>query len=205
MNTHARNSGFTLIEILTVVVVIVLMASMGGGIYLGTYKATIVKKAARDFELGAKYARMTAIETQRPCTMRLDIVNQAFVVTRQTAQAAETHEVNETNETERNETGEIILRDVWFRPVKFEGEVKFEGVQVASAGMDASDTRDEPEGQRTIFFRPDGTAENAVVQVGDGKTHYTVIITAATGKTKVQFGTGEDIAFSTVDLDRQMY
>jgi type II secretion system protein H len=196
MNRRYRHPGFTLIEILTVVAVIALMASMGGGIYLGTYKATIVKKAARDFELGAKYARMTAIERQQPCTMRLDVANQAFVVTRQTPEA---------DQTEEAETGEMILRDVWFKPVKFEGEVKFEAVQVASAATDTSDTRDEPEGQRSIIFRPDGTAENAIVQIGDGKTHYTVVIAAATGKTKVQFGTGEDIVFSTVDLDRQMY
>jgi type II secretion system protein H len=196
MNKRSRNPGFTLIEILMVVAVIALIAGMGGGIYLGTYKATIVKKAARDFELAAKYARMTAIERQQPCLIRLDVVNGAFLVTRQAAEA---------DETDESETSEIILRDVWFRPVKFEGEVKFEAVQVATAGTDTSDTRDEPEGRRTIIFRPDGTAENAIVQIGDGKTHYTVAITAATGKTKVEFGTGEDIVFSTVDLDRQMY
>ena len=179
-----------------VVAVIALIAGMGGGIYLGTFKAALVKKAARDFELGAKYARMTAIETQRPCTLRLDLVNGAFVVTRQ---------ADEADETDETETGEVILRDVWFKPVQFEGEVRFEAVQVASAGTDTFDMREEPEGQRTIIFRPDGTAENAIVRIGDGKTHYTIAITAATGKTKVEFGTGENIVFSTVDLDRQMY
>ena len=196
MNRRSRNPGFTLIEILMVVAVIALIAGMGGGIYLGTYQATLVKKAARDFQLAAKYARMTAIERQRPCTLRLDLANHAFVVTRQ---------ADEAEETEENETGEMILRDVWFKPVEFGGEVKFEAVQVASAGTETFDTPEDPEGQRTIIFRPDGTAENAIVRIGDGKTHYTVAITAATGKTKVEFGTGENIVFSTIDLDKQMY
>jgi len=179
-----------------VVAVITLIAGMGGGLYLGTYKATLVKKAARDFELGAKYARMTAIERQQPCTLKLDLVNGAFVVTRH---------AEEADRMDEAESDELILRDVWFKPVRFEGEVKFEAVQVASAGTDTFDTQEEPEGQRTITFRPDGAAENAIVQIGDGKTHYTVAITAATGKTKVEFGTGENIVFSTVDLDIQMY
>ena len=114
MKKRNRNPGFTLIEILMVVAVIALIAGMGGGIYLGTYQATLVKKAARDFQLAAKYARMTAIERQRSCTLRLDLANHAFVVTRQ---------ADEAEETEENETGEMILRDVWFKPVEFGGEV----------------------------------------------------------------------------------
>ena len=193
MKLQAGHRGFTLVEMLMVVALIALVAGMSGGLYLGTYKQTLVKKAARDFELGAQYARLTAIEGQQTCTLRLDMATGAFAVTRQAA----------AEETE--EPGEVVLRDVWFKPVEFEGEVEFEFVQVAAAGLESSGESGDVEDQRIIVFHPDGTSENAVVQIGDGKTHYTVTISAATGKTKVRFGTGENVVFATIDLDRQMY
>jgi len=42
-----------------------------------------------------------------------------------------------------------------------------------------------------------------VIQVGDGKTHYTVSISPATGKAKMFFGTAENVRIGTVDLDAQ--
>jgi len=55
----------------------------------------------------------------------------------------------------------------------------------------------------TIIFLPDGTAQSAVVQIGDEKTHYTVSINAATGKAKLVSGTVENVKVSTVDLDAE--
>ncbi len=53
-------TGFTIVEMLVVVVIIALIASVGGGIYVGTYKRMLVEKAARDFVLAAKYATIPA-------------------------------------------------------------------------------------------------------------------------------------------------
>jgi hypothetical protein len=57
--------------------------------------------------------------------------------------------------------------------------------------------------QRAIVFSPNGTAQSAIIQIGDGKNHYTVSICAATGKAKMHFGTAEKVEVSTIDLDRE--
>ncbi len=46
--------GFTIIEVLVVITIIALIAGVGSGFYIGTYKRMLVEKAARDFFLAAK-------------------------------------------------------------------------------------------------------------------------------------------------------
>ncbi len=140
-------SGFTIIEVLVVITIIALMASVGGGYYMGTYKRMLVKKAARDFILAAKYARIMAIERQKPYRIEMDTTNGGFSLA--------TDQLNEETE------------------------------------------------QTAIVFSPNGTAQSAVIQIGDGENHYTVNIYAATGKAKVQSGTVQEIKITTIDLDQE--
>ncbi|MHC4464108.1 MAG: type II secretion system protein, partial [Planctomycetota bacterium] len=49
----AKRRGFTLAEMLMVVAIIVLLAGVGGGFYLGTYKRMVAEGAARDFWFAA--------------------------------------------------------------------------------------------------------------------------------------------------------
>jgi ribosomal protein L2 len=63
--------------------------------------------------------------------------------------------------------------------------------------------------EQAIVFSPDGTAQPAVIQIGDGKTHYTISISTATGRAKMYFGaaedlkTGTDVRIGTIDLDAE--
>jgi len=190
MRHDIRNSkyGFTIAELLMVVVIIALIGGVGGGLYVGTHKRILVEKAARDFVLTAKYARIMAIERQQPYEIQLDVANGGFWLA--TSQWDE--------ETEAAE--QVVVRDYYCKPVQFEGEVKFEDIQVTSTSMKSSA---ETEEKQTIVFSPDGTAESAVIQIGDGKNHYTISIYAATGKAKMYFGTTENIEVGTVDLDAE--
>ncbi len=190
--------GFTIAEILLVVVIIALIASVGGGLYMGTYKRMLVEKAARDFVLAAKYARIMAIEQQKPYRMKLgatgaaDAANNGFGLV-----------VDEFNQ-ETEQTEQVIVRDSYFKPVEFAGDVKFEGVQITPTGLEAATGTDEA---REIVFSPTGTADSAVIQIGDGKNHYTVSINAATGRATMYFGTAEkvkeEVRIGTIDLDRE--
>lgn len=180
--------GFTIAELLAVIILISLIAGMGGGIYAGTYKKMLVGKAADDILLAAKYARILAIEKQKPCRMEFDLVNNGFQLTL------------DGLEDKTRQSQSATVRDLYFKPVQFSGDVKVENIQIIPFG---SESERDSEEQTEIVFQPNGTAEFAVITVGDGKNHYTVSISAATGKVKMYPGTAENVKIGTVDLDAQ--
>jgi len=183
-----KRRGFTLVELLLVVAIIAMIGSLGGGMYAGSYKRLQVEKAARQFLLTARYARIMAIEQSRPYELQLDAEEKGFAVT--------TTQWNQ--ETGAGET--VVVRDYYCKPVKLEGDVEFEAVNIATlAGEQTADY----ERQQKITFLPNGSAESAVVQFGDGDTHYTVTIIASTGKASLHVGTAEEITTAVIDLDEQ--
>ncbi len=185
-------TGFTIAELLMVVVIIALIGGVGGGLYVGTYKRILVERAARDFVLTAKYARIMAIEKQKPYKLSLDVVNGRFFLT--TSQWSE--------QTEQLEP--VIVRDLYCRPVVFEGEVGFEDIRIAPVGTEETfESEQTEEGEQVITFSPDGTVRPAVIQIGDGQTHYAIAISGATGKAKITFGTTENVTAGTIDLDAE--
>jgi prepilin-type N-terminal cleavage/methylation domain-containing protein len=184
----SQRCGFTIAEMLFVVVIIALVASVGGGLYVGTYKRMLVEKAARELLLTAKYARIRAIEQQQPHEIQLDVANNRFFLT--------TSRWNE--QTEKME--QVVVQNYYCRPVELGGEVKFEDINVMPTG---SETTAESEQEQSITFAADGTAESAIVQIGDGKNHYTVSICAPTGKATMYLGTADKVRSTTVDLDAE--
>jgi prepilin-type N-terminal cleavage/methylation domain-containing protein len=188
MNKRKQNTkaGFTIIEVLVVITIIALIAGVGGGGYwIRTYKRMLVEKAARDFFLAAKYARIMAIERQKPYRIEMDATNGGFFLA--------TDQLNQESE----ETEQTIVRDLYSKPVEFNEAVKFENIQITPIGSESSDE------QTAIVFYPNGTAQSAVIQIGDGENHYTINIYAATGKAAVQPGTAQEIKMTSVDLDQE--
>ena len=178
--------GFTIAEVLLVVLVIGLVASAGTGMYVGTFKSMKVRKAVQDFLLTAQYARIMAMERQTPYRMELDLANQGFWLT--------TLEWDDDTE----QVGLEIVRDVFCKPVQFDGDVTFEGAEIVPSEWEIET---ESEDQQTIVFSPNGTAQSAVVQIGNGHTHYAISISAATGRAKAYFGTTENVEVTTTDLE----
>jgi Tfp pilus assembly protein FimT len=181
-------NGFTVVEILLVVVLIVLIGSVGGGTFVGTYKKMLAKKAARDFVLAAKYARIMAIERQSPCRIEFDKDGKRFALV-----------VEESNK-ETEQTEGVIVRDLYFKPVEFGGDVKFEDIQIKPVGPEETFESDQ---EGTIVFSPNGTSRATIVQIGDGKNHYAISISASTGKAKMYPGTADEVEIDTVDLDEE--
>jgi type II secretion system protein H len=179
--------GFTLIELLVVIAILSLMASVGAGMLLGTYNKLNVDKAASNLFLTAKYARMMAVEQQKHYKLCLDTTNNAFYLVT-------------TIDSESGQSEETIVTDPYCKPVILVGDIKIEDIQITPIALE---TTTESEDLPTIIFLPDGTAQSAVVQIGNERTHYTVSINAATGKAKLSPGTIENVKVSTVDLDAE--
>jgi type II secretion system protein H len=188
-NNNIKQYGFTLIELLVVIAIISLVASLGGGMLFGTYERLKVDKAASNLLLTAKYARMMAIEQQRRYTLCLDSLNNEFYL------------VTTLFDEQTGQADEIIVNDPYCRPVILEDNIRFENVQITPI---SSEIAAWTEDLSTIVFLPDGTAQSAVVQIGNEKTHYALSINAATGKAKLVPGTIENIKASTIDLDAEL-
>ena len=182
---NGKPSGFTLVELLLVVVIIVLLAGTGGSFYFRTYKRMLVEKAAKEVVLAAKYARVLAIEKGLRCRLILDETDKKFCLT-----------IKDKNSRD-DEKKESMITDQYSRPREFGGDVRFEEVKITSAGQGDEITEEE----RVIVFRPDGTADTAILQIGDSKNHYTVYIMAATGKAHVKFGEAGELPMEIIDLD----
>ena len=200
--------GFTLTEVLLVVVIIALVGGVGGGIYVGTHKRMLVEKAARDFLLTAQYARIMAIEQGSRYMLVIGAVR-VRAIRESPLHAAPVSSVEDRNgsfwletlqwDEEARSSTQVIVQDYYCRPVEFTGDVKFENVLIVPTGLETAEAGEE----NTIVFSPSGTAYAAVVQIGDGKTHYAISIDAATGKTTMYFGLAEKIKASSVDLDAE--
>jgi prepilin-type N-terminal cleavage/methylation domain-containing protein len=187
-NCKTRLNGFTVSELLMVVVIIGLLTSAGAGLYVGTFRKMQVEKAVYDFFLTAKYARLMAVEKQSHYKMELDQANNGFYLT------------TVLWDEESGQAQQEIVSNLYCKPVEFEGDVVFESVNIAPSGWETQSVDEE---QQTIVFSPDGTAQSSVVQIGDGQTHYSISISPATGRAKMFFGTAENVTIGTTDLEAE--
>ena len=182
-NNGPHGGGFTIIELLLVVSIIALMAGASGAMYFGTYKRMLVEKAAREVLLAAKYARVIAIEKQTGCKLILDDTNNRYLLTVPGAGS-------------QADGAENVITDQYAKPRQFAGDVKFEEIQITSRARAGN-----VGAEGVIVFRPNGTADMAVLQIGDGKNHCTVYISAATGKGRIESGEAMETGLEVWDLD----
>ncbi len=185
-----KHAAFTLAELLLVVVLIVLISGIGGAMAMESFKKSRLDKAVRHFLFTAKHARFKAIELQSPCILSINTEGKTFVLL--------VYSVDELTGLAE----QVMLNDFYFKkPVVLPGDVKFGEIRITTVdGTQIDNTQQEPE----IAFLPDGTAQQAMVQIGNQRHIYTVCISAATGRAKVYPGTGQDIEPTTVDLEEQI-
>jgi prepilin-type N-terminal cleavage/methylation domain-containing protein len=179
-NNGPHGGGFTIIELLLVVSII---AGASGAMYFGTYKRMLVEKAAREVLLAAKYARVIAIEKQTRCKLLLDNTNNRYLLTVPGAGS-------------QADGAENVITDQYAKPRQFSGDVKFEEIQITSRALAGDGAAED-----VIVFRPNGTADMTVLQIGDGKNHCTVYISAATGKGRIESGEAMETGLEVLDLD----
>ena len=191
LNSELR-PGFTLVEMMVVVVVIALAAGLGGGVYVGSYKRMMVEKTAKEIWLMAKYARIAAIEQQQGLYLEIDKANRrCWVATTR----------SDPNSATGGLLGAVgVVQNLYCKPLELPSGVEFEAVSVGvAASGETTDTDDYPR----VLFRPNGTAESAVIAVGDGKTRYGVTISGGTGAARLVLRAEDIVADLSIDLEAQ--
>ena len=187
LKTEIASGGFTMAEILVVVVIVSLIATATGGVYIGTYKKMQLDRSVNELMLAAKYARLTAIEKQTECKLVLDKKQGKFAV------------VYKETDAESGQKADMIVSNPYSRPGSFPESVFFKGIEIVRAIP--LDSEKENELENIIVFTPYGTADNAVIKVANKKMIHTIVISAATGKAKIFKGKDEELKADIVDLD----
>ena len=186
--TGSRRGGFTIIELLAVAMMIALMA---GGTFLfglNRFKTAVVRSTASKLMLTAKYARLNAVESQSRCRLVISEVEKKFFV------------MGKVTDPYTGVAKDSVLSNPYTKPTEIDTNVSFSSVEISPNQFgDVSSTH----GEHVINFMPDGTADNAVIELTNGKIFYTVTITSATAKAKVFAGQGADIPTGVVDLDEE--
>jgi type II secretion system protein H len=176
--TDKKRGGFTMIELLVVAMIIALMAGAAFTFGFSRYKTAVVGQTARKLMLAAKYARLIAVDNQIQCKLVISETDKKFFLS----------------------AGENVISNPYTKPTNFDSSVSFKNVTITPS---LPGTEESLEGQYVINFMPDGTADTAVMQITNGKTSYTVTISAATAKAKVYSGSQEDVPVGVVDLDQE--
>lgn len=185
MRVTRSQSGFTLVEIMVVIAVMGVALGLGGGMYMGTYQRMQVEKAARQLVVAARYGRMLALERQGDVRLCFNQQQGRFFLM---APPRPTQGENQVS----------AVCDQMCKPVELDESISLELVEIESA---IADEQTDGETERAVTFRPDGSADAAVVQIGDGKRHFTVAICPVTARVTLTVGMASDRTQTTLDLD----
>ncbi|MCP4708801.1 MAG: prepilin-type N-terminal cleavage/methylation domain-containing protein [Planctomycetes bacterium] len=181
--------GFTLVEILVVITIVAFLAGMSGGMFVRSYHKRVREKAATDLLHATMYARIVALERNLPCKLYLDEETQGFYLAIDVA------------DEEGRLIGEQVIDNAYFSPVILPDEMIFESIAIKPAYALMQDMSFSV--TKVIYFSPNGTADQALVQIGDGLRHYTLSIPTGTSQPKLIRGTVENVTTDTIDLDLQ--
>jgi prepilin-type N-terminal cleavage/methylation domain-containing protein len=188
MNYKQRHScGFTLVEVITVVIVISIAAGMGAGMYQGTYKKMLVAKAASSVYLMAQYARISAIEQHTTMNMYFNKKKKRVWLGTLSLNA-------NTQDTQKK-----VVRNSYCRPVEFTGAVGLESVRITKTR--AVGNSGEEDRSDVLSFYPDGTADSGAIGIGDSIRHYSIGVCAATARARLIKGKVSGLDTASIDLE----
>ncbi len=180
--------GFTFVELLVVTVLIAILAGSSIHGTARTFKKMRVERAAREILLSAQFARIQAIESQRSCRLVLDKTTRSLMILA----------------TIRERTNATV-RNAYARPYQFAEGVEYEVIAITPT-RPPEDLTQESALDTTITFRSDGSADGAVIQIGNGTTQYTIYISSATGSARVEQGpANENTPLMVADLDQNRF
>ena len=188
MNNADRQRGFTFVELMLVIIILVMMTAFTGVYYASAHKKTSLTAAARNLLLTGKYARMCAIEQGQTCQLYLDGSRRQFYV------------LAWVRDPVSREKKQMVVSNAYCRKTALETGIGFEYVDIKPAGGDDEIVLGDND---RIHFYPDGSCDAAVIQVGNGRHSMTAVFSPAYAKIKIYEGSAETVEdeMQAIDLD----
>ena len=176
--------GFTLIEIIVVMAIISILASMTiPRLYAGS-RSSRLRGSARRLLVAAQYARNFATSHRAKCRLMIDRNNQQYVLAYQKNPQHNPYEFV-TLGTSLGKTQSLS-----------------KGISFARLRIQPRRNPNQPAEQVDyVTFDPTGQADAAVLEITDGKNTYSLLIVPYTGYAKLIKGTTDALPNDRIDLD----
>lgn len=175
---------FTIVELIVVIVMIGVLATMIAPRLAGAGRATQLRLAGRRLQVTAQYARDYAVTHSRMCRLVLDRDEGRFVVLVQAdPQSAPGEYVELKTLVGRSES---LGRGLSFGEIRIDRRLRRDG---------------EGGSEDSIDFDPLGRADAAAVQVTDGRYAYTVLVAPYTARVILVEGAHTELLEDREDLD----
>ncbi len=169
-----KRDAFTLVEIMLVVVLIAIIAASSAGVYLGSHKAAVLKKASRDVMLAMNYAREMAIKNNCPCEIVFNTISGNY------------HLQTFSIDSITDEISMTIVKDHYFKPCLLPDGVIFADIQFDNTV--SGDTWEHIPGKYSVKYSPNGSCKCVVITIKDGRGAYSIVSKGITGIVKMERG-----------------
>lgn len=176
-----RRAAFTLFEVMVVVVIIAVLASLSMPRMKGSFQNARIKAGVRDVAGFLRFVRNTAVLREKPCEIRFDLEKNTYWLVRLDANGAP---LDENKLKERKAAKELKIGEDAAGTRVLPKDVHF-----AMIYSGASPTEDNKKLPRIIYYA-DGSATPATVVIQDlQKRAFNIELYQTTGVSRVEAGT----------------
>ena len=191
------NSGFTIVELMVVCVIISVLATMTIPRLYGSAGSIRLRESACRLLVTAKYARDFAVTRRRSCRLVFDSDERRYGLL---YQKYPQHKPNEFVPLRGGVGGaERLAESLRFSKVQIERRPRLDGPLPAemSAGRAGGMVRQ----RNCITFDPSGQADAAIVEITDGKRAYSTLVAPHTAQARMVAGAVDKTPNDRWDLD----
>jgi Tfp pilus assembly protein FimT len=187
MYRNGSHKGFTVLEILVIITIIALASTISALHIYSSLNSVSLYGAAKKMLYTARYARLLAVENHQPCTLHIDLDQNSYFL------SFLEPGIPVAKQTESADSQ--IVDNMYVNPTVLPEEVQFQTIQV-------DDTPTTQNGEILIQFREDGSAQAAIIQLGNQKNVYTIVVNPFTAKAELITAKVEKLPIDTINLDK---
>ena len=191
MSAIGMDKGFTIVEILLVVLVIAIASTWTAIDFYQSLDSTSLRSGTMSVQRAARYARLIAGQRHQACKLHVNLDEGTYWLTVQERARAVGAE-----EQEEIEKSMLEIENVYERKRKIDEKLHFGKAQV-------EDSEAVSDGEVSIAFNVQGSAESALLQISSKFQTRTILIYPWTGRTQIHSGAIDELPCETIDLDTE--